>query len=89
MENEKTFDEKIEELFQAKARFHKELAKLPFEDKMEILFRLQEIAREIKKIALFLLSSLFFSRVKTRKKMENLSRNFYFSCRSSSKDSMV
>jgi hypothetical protein len=50
MANEKTFHETVEEIFQAKALFHQGLARLPFEEKMEILFRLQEIAREIRKI---------------------------------------
>lgn len=38
---------KAKALFEAKKRFHKEMAKLPFEEKIEILVRLQEIAYEI------------------------------------------
>ncbi|MGQ9616663.1 MAG: hypothetical protein ACUVWJ_09745 [Spirochaetota bacterium] len=37
------------ELFKEKERFHKEQAKLPFEEKIRILVRLQEIAGSIKK----------------------------------------
>jgi hypothetical protein len=37
------------ELFEEKERFHKELAKLPFEEKIKILGKLQRIAKEIKK----------------------------------------
>ena len=37
------------ELFKRKERFHKELAKLPFEEKIKILVRLQKIAYDIRK----------------------------------------
>ena len=37
-------------LFKEKDKFHKEMAKLPFEKKIKILFRLQKIAKVIKKI---------------------------------------
>jgi hypothetical protein len=37
------------ELFERKERFHKEQAKLPFEEKIRILVRLQEIAQRIHK----------------------------------------
>ena len=37
------------ELFKEKERFHKEMARLPFEEKIKILFRLQKIAKAIKK----------------------------------------
>lgn len=37
------------ELFKDKERFHKEQAKLPFEEKIRLLIRLQEIAGSIKK----------------------------------------
>ena len=36
-------------LFEKKEEFHKEQAKLPFEEKIKILFRLQKIANSIKK----------------------------------------
>ncbi len=35
---------KIEDLFKVKELFHKEQAKLPFEEKIKILVRLQKIA---------------------------------------------
>jgi hypothetical protein len=37
------------ELFEKKEQFHKQLAKIPFEQKIKILVRLQEIADSIKK----------------------------------------
>lgn len=37
------------ELFKEKERFHKEMARLPFEEKIKILSRLQKIAKAIKK----------------------------------------
>jgi hypothetical protein len=37
-----------EEIFEGKERFHKEQAKLPFEEKIKILVELQKIARSIK-----------------------------------------
>ncbi|MFA5779562.1 MAG: hypothetical protein WC947_05460 [Elusimicrobiota bacterium] len=39
---------KIKKLFNAKARFHKELAKIPIEEKIEMLVKLQEIADDIR-----------------------------------------
>ena len=42
-------DSKIKELFKAKEIFHKSLAKLSFEEKIEILVRLQEIANNFRK----------------------------------------
>ena len=36
------------EIFEGKERFHKEQAKLPFEEKIKILLKLQKIARSIK-----------------------------------------
>jgi len=38
-------------LFENKEKFHKEQAKLPFEEKIRILIRLQEIAKSIHKSA--------------------------------------
>ena len=37
-----------EELFRRKEEFHREQARLPFEEKIEILVKLQKIAAEIK-----------------------------------------
>jgi|YelNatPaOPRAMG01_1025707.scaffolds.fasta_scaffold34764_5 hypothetical protein len=37
-----------EEIFEGKERFHQEQAKLPFEEKIKILVKLQKIARSIK-----------------------------------------
>lgn len=36
------------ELFENKAKFHKEQANLPFEEKIKILVKLQKIANQIK-----------------------------------------
>ncbi len=38
-----------EDLFKAKERFHKEQAKLPFEEKIRIVVELQKIANNIRK----------------------------------------
>ncbi len=38
----------IEKIFESKKLFHKELAKLSFEEKIKILIKLQEIANDIK-----------------------------------------
>lgn len=58
MLNEKTSQKKIiinkneiitrEELFERKQQFHNEQAKLPFEDKIKILVKMQEITKNIK-----------------------------------------
>jgi len=40
---------KIEDLFEAKERRRKELARLPFEKKIEIVERLQSVVRQIRK----------------------------------------
>ena len=49
MKNKRTLSiHKIEDLFEAKERFHKELAKISFEEKIDILIRLQEIANNIR-----------------------------------------
>lgn len=47
MKNSDQFRTKIEDLFREKELFHKELAKLSFEEKMKILVRLQKIANTI------------------------------------------
>lgn len=39
-----------EKLFKDKENFHKEQALLPFEEKIKILFKLQEIARLVRNI---------------------------------------
>ncbi|HOV21093.1 MAG TPA: hypothetical protein P5150_06025 [Candidatus Ratteibacteria bacterium] len=39
---------KIKELFKAKKLFHKEMAKIPFEEKIKIVVRLQNIVNELK-----------------------------------------
>jgi hypothetical protein len=38
----------IENIFRGKELFHKEQAKIPFEDKIKILARLQKLANEIR-----------------------------------------
>ena len=40
---------KIEDLFEAKERRRKELARLPFEKKIEIVERLQSVVRQVRK----------------------------------------
>ena len=40
-------NKEIDRLFKAKISFHKELAKIPFEEKIEILVRLQKMANGI------------------------------------------
>jgi len=47
MENREVQRQEIKDLFRAKESFHKELAKLPFEEKIKILIHLQEIANGI------------------------------------------
>ena len=48
MRNKIKVPAKIEKLFQAKNLFHKEMAKLSFEEKIEILVKLQKIANDIR-----------------------------------------
>ncbi len=45
MGNNNFSNKKIEDLFKAKEEYHQQLAKLPFEEKIKILVRLQEIAK--------------------------------------------
>ncbi len=45
MENSNFSNKKIEDIFKAKEEYHQHLAKLPFEEKIKILVRLQEIAK--------------------------------------------
>ncbi len=47
MENKEVQRQEIKGLFKAKELFHKELAKLPFEEKIKILVQLQKIANGI------------------------------------------
>ncbi|NOR21809.1 MAG: hypothetical protein GQ476_03835 [Candidatus Aminicenantes bacterium] len=47
MKNRNQSRTKIENLFKEKELFHKELAKLSFEEKIKILVRLQKIAQAI------------------------------------------
>jgi hypothetical protein len=47
MENKEVQRQEIKDLFKAKELFHKKLAKIPFEEKIKILVRLQEIANNI------------------------------------------
>jgi hypothetical protein len=39
--------EKIKDIFEAKEQFHKDRAKLPFEEKIKILVQLQQIAEDV------------------------------------------
>ena len=48
MRNKEILNPKIENIFEAKRSFHRELAKISFEEKIKILFHLQEIADNIK-----------------------------------------
>lgn len=49
MDNKKLYSKDIKDLFEAKESFHRELAKMPFEEKIRILVRLQKIATNIQK----------------------------------------
>jgi len=51
MDNKKLYTKEIEDLFKAKESFHRELAKMPFEEKIRILVRLQKIANGIRKVS--------------------------------------
>ena len=48
MKNRNRDSEKVNELFQAKRLYHKEMAELSFEEKIEILVKLQVIANDIR-----------------------------------------
>lgn len=41
--------ERVKKLFRAKARRRKQLARLPFEEKIQILLQLQKIAQTVRK----------------------------------------
>ena len=47
MKDKHKIKSKIQDLFKAKELYHKELAKLPFEEKIQIVVRLQEIVNDI------------------------------------------
>jgi len=47
MNNEESPREKIKDLFKVKESFHRELAKISFEEKIKILIRLQKITDDI------------------------------------------
>lgn len=49
MPRDSRYRKRLEEIFQAKEEFRKERAKLPIEEKIKILVRLQEIANEAAK----------------------------------------
>ena len=51
MKNRDQFKTKIENLFKEKELFHKELAKLSFEEKIKTLVRLQKIAQTIQPLS--------------------------------------
>jgi hypothetical protein len=46
METKTRYAKKMEDIFKAKKEFRKERAKLPFEEKIKIVVRLQQIAAE-------------------------------------------
>ncbi len=43
----------LEDLFESKARFHRDRAKLPFEEKIEIVVKLQRLAKEVSEVSPF------------------------------------
>lgn len=45
MGNNNFSNKKIEDIFKTKEEYHQHLARLPFEEKIKILVRLQEIAK--------------------------------------------
>ena len=47
MKNKVFSKKEIEDLFRAKDSFHKELAKIPFDEKIRILIHLQKIANSM------------------------------------------
>ena len=47
MRNKILYKKEIEDLFRAKDSFHKELAKIPFDEKIKMLVRLQKVANSI------------------------------------------
>jgi len=51
MDNKKLYSREIKDLFKAKESFHRELAKMPFEEKIRILTHLQKIASNIRKVS--------------------------------------
>ena len=51
MKNKNISNPKIENLFKAKELYHKQLAKIPFEEKIKILVQLQKIAHNIGRVS--------------------------------------
>ncbi len=47
MKNKVLYKKEIEDLFKAKDSFHKELAEIPFDEKIKTLIHLQKIANSI------------------------------------------
>jgi hypothetical protein len=47
MQAKTRYAKKMEDIFRAKLEFRKERARLPFEEKIKILVRLQQIASEV------------------------------------------
>jgi hypothetical protein len=43
----------LEDLFESKAQFHRDRAKLPFEEKIEIVVKLQRLAKEVSEVSPF------------------------------------
>lgn len=50
MRSKNLCEQEIEKLFSRKRLFHHEMANLPFEEKIEILVRLQKMDKDIQKI---------------------------------------
>jgi len=48
MKNEDELNKKIQNIFREKELFHLERAKLPFEEKIKVLVRLQKIAQTVR-----------------------------------------
>lgn len=49
MKNKEIYTKEIEKLFEAKDLFHKELANIPFDEKIKILVSLQKTANSIQR----------------------------------------
>ncbi len=50
MKGKQKVPRKTQELFEGKERYHKDLARLPFEEKIEILVKLQKMANELRNL---------------------------------------
>ena len=53
MNNKRQPKYSIKNIFKAKKKLHKKLAQAPFEKKIAVLFRLQEIAKNLKVVSAF------------------------------------